>query len=292
MSISDGAPARSRRVRAHLRWIIPLVLAPVTYLLFGYAAYVLGVLTADDDVAATFGQLALLAAAVLVPVAALIVAIVQAVRVHGQGRRARGRFTAQERAVIDTRDRSTTAWQSAADLRALLLARQLPAQVEVWDVVPGQGEVFFLDTSAEYFRYYGQDVSYTRTSGFYFGRPAFVAAGIAVSAIGNVVNRSVAVAQAQAQWREHQQGRLLVSNQRLVCQVNGGQWLSFPYSSMTAIHPEVETWTFIAQFGTAAPLMLRGIDVPAAAVIATLMTHGPDALAQHPGLQPLTSDAE
>ncbi|QHF22804.1 hypothetical protein GTU73_01475 [Rathayibacter sp. VKM Ac-2804] len=285
--VAEQLGGRPYRKRSHLRWIVPLVSAPVAFVGFGWSQYLVWLSAAEGDLQSLLLQLALLAAAFLVPVAAVIVAIVQAVIVHGRARRAKGRFTATERATIEAREASDRGRGAAVDLRALLLARQLPAEIRVWDVVPGPGEFFFLDTRADYFRYYGRDVSYTRTSGFYVGRPAFVAAGLFANAVSNTVNASVAHAQAQAQWRDRQQVRLLVSNQRLVCQVSGGRWLSFHYSAMTAVHPEVDSWTLVTQFDSAEPLMLRGVDVPAAAVLTVRMTHGEDALGRHPGLMSL-----
>jgi hypothetical protein len=59
---------------------------------------------------------------------------------------------------------------------------------------------------------------------------------------------------------------------------------------MTAVYPEVDSWTLVTQFDSAEPLMLLGVDVPAAAVLTVRMTHGEDALVQHPGLMSLEGD--
>jgi len=80
----------------------------------------------------------------------------------------------------------------------------------------------------------------------------------------------------------------VASNQRLLCQV-GGRWLSFHYSAMTAVYPEVGDWTLITQYGGTSPLMLSGLHVPAAALFTVLGTHGPDAVAVHPSLQMLAA---
>ena len=199
-------------------------------------------------------------------------------------RHARGKFTPAETV-------QRQAWSHAEHLLGDLLRRQTPATIRVWDLIPNQGEVFFSDASATYARYYGRDVSYSRSSTFAFGHPAFVLAALGASAIGNASRRSRAESIAREQWREHQSVRLVVSNQRLICQV-GGQWLSFYYSAITAMYPEVEQWTLICQFDSAPPIMLHGEYIPAASVITTLMTHGLEALEEHPSLQRLRNATE
>ncbi|MEP6479229.1 MAG: hypothetical protein ABJB03_07550 [Rhodoglobus sp.] len=266
----------------HLRWAIPLLLVPVAF--FG-ATWGISALP-DAGLGAALGRLALSLAALVLPAVALVVAFVGAVKVYGNWRRARGKYTKAEQGQVDRGIEATAAWNRASQLRRLLIGRGVPNQIHTWDVVAGEGEVFFQDARADYARFYGQNVSYSQGSAFFFGHPAFVMAGLGLSALGNAARRSVAEAQAQAQWREQQPCRLLVSNQRLLCQV-GGRWLSFYYSAMTAVYPEVSDWVLIIQFETTEPLMLRGLDVPVAAVITTLMTHGPSSLAEHPSLKAL-----
>lgn len=270
------------RVRKQLRWIIPLLVAPLIYLAALLAAGALSNLELADPsaaLAASLGTLALLALAVIGPIVAIVIAIVGAVRVARESK-------ARRLAAAPADDQTQAAWAHARSLRSRLIARDVPDQIRVWDVVPNPGEMFFLDVPADYARFYGQDVTYTQSSGFFYGRPAFVLAGLGIAAASNAARRSAAQAQAVAQWRENQPCRLLVSNQRLVCNI-GGQWLSFYYSAITAVYPEVESYTLIAQFESAAPLMLHGRAIPAAAVITTLMTHGADALVEHPSLSRL-----
>lgn len=156
----------------------------------------------------------------------------------------------------------------------------------VWEIVPEQGEVFFYDLRAVYERYYGQDVSYTPSGGFFFGSPAFILAGMAVTGLANSSRRRAAEAQAQTQWREYEPARVIVSNHRILCLVRG-QWLSFSYGAMTAVYPEVAQATLVCEFRGAPPLRLRGADVPIAAVMTVFATHGLEAVAEHPSLQVL-----
>jgi len=281
---------KSGRLRRHLRWAVPLVLGVGAY--FSLLAWS-SAISADlepTDVGPALAAFGLMILALLLPLTALIFFIVGVVRAVSEWRRDRrhatGKYNRAELADRAHRDRFAQAWAASAQLRAALVARQVPPQIRVWDVVPRHGEVFFSDTAVSYARFYGQDVTYARSGGFFYGHPLFVAAGMAFSAAGNAARRSAAEAAAQAQWREHQVVRLIVSNQRLICLV-GGQWLSFDYGAMTAVYPEVEQWSLVCQFDSTSPLLLHGPDVPSAAILTVLMTYGPDAVAQHPSLAPL-----
>jgi hypothetical protein len=56
----------------------------------------------------------------------------------------------------------------------------------------------------------------------------------------------------------------------------------------TALYPEVDRWTLICEFGgTAEPLLLAGPDAALIGVMTVLLTHGSDAVAEHPSLQRL-----
>lgn len=284
---------RSGRVRRHLRWAVPLILGVLAYVVFiWWAAAISSSVDPNDpaDAAASLAVVALGGLAFLLAFIALVFFVVGAVRALVEWRRDRrhatGRYNRAELADRAQQEHFGRAWEATAHLRATLAAHQVPPQIRVWDVVPRPNEAFFLDTGATYARFYGQDVSYSQSGGFFFGHPLFVAAGLAVTAAGNAARRSAAEAAAAAQWREHQNVRLIVSNQRLICQV-GGHWLSFDYGAMTAVYPEVQQWSLVCQFDSAEPLMLHGPGVPAAAVITVLMTYGPDAVAEHPSLAPL-----
>ena len=279
-------------MKRHLSWLIPLLLIPV--LLYGSlysASAIQDTPGANENLGASVAVLALFAVGLVGPIAAAIVTIVAGVRTFRRWRRSTGHFSSSERAVRAVRHQqeqsSEAAWAQAQALRATLINREIPPAIRVWEVVPNVGEVMFFDVSADYARYYGRDVSYSQTSGFFFGHPAFVIAGLAATGIGNANRRNAAVTAAQATWRERQPARVIVTNQRLVCHA-GGHWLSFPYSSMTAVYPEVDRWTLICEFGdTAEPLLLAGPHSALISVMTVLLTHGADAVAEHPSLQRL-----
>lgn len=155
--------------------------------------------------------------------------------------------------------------------------------MQVWDIVPNPGEVFITDAPVQYARYYGQTVTYTTTGGAFYGSPAFVAAGLIGTAIGNASARSRAEALAREQWRERRTVRLVATNQRLCCHV-GQDWLSFYYSSISAVYPSAETHSLVCTFRGSEPLLLSGPWATAAAVVSTFFTLGTDGLVGHPGL--------
>ncbi len=273
-------------MRRNARWIVPLVTAPVVF-----ACCVLwGTAISDSSQRADFGTalavLALGLTALAAPIILLIIAIVQARRVHRESRHRRGQFTAAELAVRDEAKRRQQLWESAADFRQRLLRHEVPPTLQQWDVIPYAGEVFFHDGPMTYARYYGRDVAYSQGSTLAVGSPAFVLATLAASAIGNAASRSSASAQAREQWREWQTTRVLVSNFRLAVLV-AGRWLSFDYGAMTAIYPEVRSNTLVCQFAEAEPLMLQGPHCVFATVMAVFATHGEMGLANHPELRAL-----
>lgn len=279
---------KSARLQRHLAWAIPLALAPISY--FAAAFGLVGISQGMDDGSlpswwAWIG-VALGLAALVCPVIALVHASTGGFRAFRHWRRSQGHFTKNEAAVAQREAVSTGAWARAQKLQSSLAQREIPPAIHVWDVVPNANEVFFLDVPADYARYYGMDVSYTQSSGFYYGRPSFVLAGVGISAIANAARRDNAARQAVAHWRERQPCRVLVSNQRLMCQV-GGQWLSFYFNAMNAVYPEIENWSLITQYDSTSPLLLSGPQIPEIALMTVLATQGPDAVVHHPSLQRL-----
>ncbi|MDN3310350.1 hypothetical protein QWJ90_05370 [Microbacterium oryzae] len=276
-------------MRRHLRWIIPLLCVPVIYLAGALTiAAISEIPDATESVGLGLTVLSVIAAMVVGMLVAAVLTVTGALRVRRESRRRRGILTPFEQVQQARAQQELARWEAARALRSTLLRRQVPATMPVWHVVPEGDEVFFFELEADYERYYGQDVTYTSAGGVFAGRPAFVLAGLAASAVVTASRRSAANAAAAEQWREWEHVRVLVSNRRLVCLVRG-QWMSFHYGAMTAIYPEVSSWTLVTEFGgTIAPLRLRGADVPLAAVMTVFAAYGEDGLARHPGLAPLS----
>ncbi len=282
--------AVSPGVRRHLSWAVPLAAAPILYLggMFGSSWINQGVADQRLDFGWYWLMLVLLLVGLAGPVVALIRSAVCGHRVFRHWRRGRGHYTTAEAAQVQRERTSAQAWAHARALQGSLARREVPQAINIWDVVANRGEVFFLDVPADYARHYGMDVTYSQTSAFYFGRPAFVLAGLGATALSNRARRTAAAQQAAAQWRDRQPCRLVVSNQRLLCQV-GGRWLSFPFPAVTAVYPEISDWTLITQYDSTSPLLLSGVHVPAAALLTVLATHGVEAVSAHPSLRSLAA---
>lgn len=281
--------AVSPGLRRHLGWAVPLVAAPVLYFAGMFGSSWLFQEVADQRLGAgwSFLAFALVLVGVVAPVVALVRSAVRGHRAFRHWRRGRGHYTKAEATQGQREHASSQAWAHARALQVRLSRREVPQAINIWDVVANPGEVFFLDVPADYARHYGMDVTYSQTSAFYFGRPAFVLAGLGATALSNSARRNAAAQQGAAQWRERQPCRLVVSNQRLMCQV-GGRWLSFHFSAVTAVYPEVSEWSLITQYDSTSPLLLSGVHVPAAALFTVLATHGVEAVSAHPSLRALS----
>jgi hypothetical membrane protein len=206
-------------------------------------------------------------------------------RVYVAHRRRAGHFTLEERREIARRDDLYKSWDHARALAISLLSDDPGGRFRPWDVVLDPGEAAVVDCPAGYARFYGTTVSYTQSSGTFFGSPAFVLAGMGATAISNSARRRAAERLAADQWREHQQVRCLVTEQRILLQRADYQWLSFYFSAIVSMHPFPAEGLFFAEFEDTSPLRLEG----AAAVIASVVTvwyrFGATGLRDHPGLQ-------
>ncbi|GAA0959024.1 hypothetical protein [Actinocorallia libanotica] len=171
-------------------------------------------------------------------------------------------------------------------LTAALLAG-LPLQpLAVWGVVLEEGEQAHLDFPTNYARFYGTNAAYQHVTGLFVGSAGFVAAGVAMTALGNSMRRSQARAEAVQRWREQEFLRVLVTDRRLICLV-GGQWTSFYYNAVTAFHPEPENQSIVFEFSNAVPLALYGPSLPSLIAYTTHRIHGVHGLQNHPALASL-----
>lgn len=281
-------------MRRHVRWVVLLLSAPITYIALMLVVQWLGGIATDAEQGTAIWlsilALALMLAAVVVPLVLLVRAIIEMRRTFRRAQRAKGRYTKLERQQLATANDAAAWWEYARHIRGQLLRREVPEAQQQWDVVPRDGEVFVAAMPLTYARYYGTDVAYNSSSSFAFGRPAFVVGVLAVTAISNARARSRVAAQAVPQWREWQQTTAYVTNQRIVVFANG-QWLSFDYRAVAAVYPDVASNALVCQFDAAEPLLLSGVAAPVAAVFTVMQTHGLDAVRTHPGLQHLDAPA-
>ncbi len=272
--------------RVNRRWLIFLILVPGSYV--GASAglfYLQKVPESQSNGWALLITALLLIIGLAGPVVFAILALVHGYRAWRTYRVRSGHPNKREQAILNREHAFAAGMQQGKAIRRTLMDRHLPPSIQVWGLIPRMNEVFFLSGSADYSRFYGTTVTYGGSTTVAFGRPAWVAASLIGSAVGNSIARNRAEQLARAQWREFQPLQVLVSNQRIVCNVAGRGWLSFDYGAMTAIYPDPENFSIICEFRSTEPMMLNGPMVPSLANIAVLMTHGHGALTEHPALR-------
>lgn len=137
------------------------------------------------------------------------------------------------------------------------------AAVSTPGVLLEPGETAYGDVSAQYSRFYGMNVTYNQHSGFYFGSPLFVAAGLAGTAIANNNARSRAQAQAQAQWRDFSLCRAILTERRTLLHVAAeNRWVSLRHHEIIGFHPVVDQWSLFTDYQQWEPMRLSGPTVP------------------------------
>jgi hypothetical protein len=178
-------------------------------------------------------------------------------------------------------------WASACALYEHLLRGGQLAALPPTGLRLGQGEVIFGDAVLGYARFYGTTVQYQQNSSFWFGSTAFVLAGMAGDAIGNANARKRAAATAAAQWRDHAQVRMVLTNQRLLCDYQGNL-LSFWHNGVLELSADLPHWSFVLRYQEGQPLMLHGPAAPWFAVAVSGLVFGPQGM-HLPALAPLAA---
>jgi hypothetical protein len=180
----------------------------------------------------------------------------------------------------------TQGWQAAVDLYVRLATGQEPVTVTAPGVLlPGP---IHMDAVLTYSRFYGMDVTYGQTSTVAFGSPAFVAGSLLADVVGNSVARSRATNLARAQWREHQQTRVVLTGSTTWCAVNG-QWLAFDHDAV--VEYLLDGPSAILTFAGVEPLRLYGPAVWCHAVLFAYARHDAEHWQQAPYLQPIRQAA-
>ncbi len=113
----------------------------------------------------------------------------------------------------------------------------------------------------------------------------FVAAGYALTALGNHSRRQAALASVP-RWPEFAPASVIVTDSRLMCEVHG-RWVSFYPTAAAAIYPDPADWSVVLAFDGTEPLRLSGLGGPALDIAVVWMIYGRRGLVEHPGLAPL-----
>ncbi|MET9441079.1 hypothetical protein [Streptomyces sp. NPDC006610] len=125
------------------------------------------------------------------------------------------------------------------------------------------GEIAYGDVSAHYARFYGTNVTYTERSGFYFGSPLFVAAGLVGDAVANSSARNRAQAMAQPQWRDLSPCRAILTDRRMLLHVAAeNRWVSLRHHEVVGFLPVLEQWALFTEYAQWEPMRLAGPSVP------------------------------
>ncbi|WP_293694533.1 hypothetical protein [uncultured Agrococcus sp.] len=207
----------------------------------------------------------------------------------GRVRRRRGWLPQRERLALDEQNRWERAWRSSQEAATSLLSRRVPQTLSLNDIMLRPEELAFLRAPLNYARHYATDVSYVHTSGFYFGSPLFVAAGLIGQSVANSHAKAQAARESQLQWREWQVASVVLTNERLLIRVNS-QWLTFDHAAVISFHPEPSRWYIVIEYEGTSPLMLSGIGVPHLSVVMASILRGPDYLQSNPAFEPLLTE--
>lgn len=274
-------------MKRHSSWFLPLI-----GMIFAYVARLALTSFVLSSTLGDGAKVLLLIAVFLGWLGATLFFLIRMVRnahsVFRAHRRSHGHFTKSEQAEEDRRQMYASCWQAARTLTADLAAGRQPPSREVWGIVLEPGESVRLHISADYARFYGINSGYVHTSGFFWGNPAFVLAGVGATAIANSSRRKAAEAASRQRWREVQHTQMFLTERRIICQVNG-RWLSFYYSAVSACYPEPENNSVVFEFHTVEPLLIGGPEAPLAAAYAVWALYGGRGLTDHPGLRSLRS---
>jgi hypothetical protein len=161
-------------------------------------------------------------------------------------------------------------WEAACSLHQHLMNGGQMAPIGTPGMVLHRDETAYGDVSAQYARFYGTNVAYTQHSGFFFGSPLFVAAGLVGNAIANSRARNHAQAMAAAQWRDHSPCRVVLTDDRTLVHIQAEhRWLSFYHGGIVGFHAVPGEWSLFTDYHDAEPMCLSGPAVPWLSVAST-----------------------
>jgi len=157
-------------------------------------------------------------------------------------------------------------WSRACQLYEYLANGGEAAQVPPGSLRLAPGEVAYVDTGVGYARFYGKNVTYQTTSGFLMGSAAFVAAGVVGNALRNTSAKRRAEAEAAAQWRDQAHVRAVVTNHRILTDVQG-RLLDFWHEGVVEFTGDLSQPMIMLRYQVGHPLLLHGPAVPYVAVV-------------------------
>jgi hypothetical protein len=182
-------------------------------------------------------------------------------------------------------------WELGIDWARWLLDGNAPQPLHVYGVVLDPGEVAYLQTTAQYSRFYGGNGNYTTSGGFFIGKPGLVLGLMAANAAVNAGRKAAAKRDARPSWRDLQELPVLATNLRLICHLPTKGWMSFYYSAVQEFYPDTANWTITFGFQNAVPLRIGGLTTPTLSVLTAWCVHGNGRWQGEPGIAPLIQAA-
>lgn len=289
--------------RKHLEWAVPLLLIPLSIIIFSVIAIM--AMPSSEGPGVIWLCVVAVICAVVAPIVFLIWTIVGAQKTYRSSRmfwrkmqkrnerlarRMEQRILAEGGPRCDAEARTLARSQASRWCATLMNGGGL-SRFENFNLNLEPGEELFDQYRAKYARFYGQNVTYQTGGVFAMGSPLFVAGAMIGSAVGNSNARARAQRMAAAQWREIQYVDVLVTDRRLIIPV-GGRTLSFYFNAVTAFFPAIDAMTLTLDFGDRTePLQLFSPNTAATSVLIVRQLQGPEALRVHPEIKPISERA-
>lgn len=180
------------------------------------------------------------------------------------------------------------AWRSAVDLFRFLDSgrplRPVPSALRFGD------DQIFADMTLTYARYYAMDVQAEQRSVSAYGGLLFVGTALAANSMRNASNRRKAEAMSAPQWREHCAARVVLTDTRTMCLVQGN-WLQFPYHVVAELNADLPNAAVVTTFHDVEPMLLTGPAAAYYAVMAAYLMYGRERFGGLPTLAAIAADA-
>lgn len=287
----------------HLRWVIPLLLIPLS----GYVFLVIMLMAMPGEGEPGIPWLVVVSGLCLAvaPIVCVIFTITGIQNTYRRSRlferKMRKRSEAwalkMERQILaegglrcDFEARTIAKTHATHWFETLARGEALPSS-DGFNLNLEPGERLLDQYRAKYARFYGQNVTYSTGGVFAMGSPLFVAGAMIGSVVGNNRARAQAQRMAAAQWREVQYVDVLVTDRRLIIPV-GGRMLSFYFDVVAAFYPELEAMTLTLDFGDRAePLQIFSPSIAATSVLLVRQLKGVEGMCAHPSLTPISDHA-
>ncbi|MYX77599.1 hypothetical protein GT016_34630 [Streptomyces sp. SID3915] len=144
--------------------------------------------------------------------------------------------------------------------------------VQVSDLALTAGELAFADVVCTAARFYGTDVDYPTSTGYFEHHPTFGRRWVSNRRL-DARRRQEAEDAALPQWRDHTAARVVLTSAGMRLLPRGArEWMPFDHALLTGVTAEPPT--VVLSYSTCAPLLLSGAAVPWLGVAIEHLRHG------------------